>query len=216
MTEITTTRPSLPAVYVPPVLDIGAEDVALPRVKVGQFMSAQVQDQSVKAGQIFTSSGEDDAEVIYDPEKKGAKGVLLHVISLTRGKSVSDGGELFTFAYDDPEAPANAWVTYNYVVCLPEIDTDLPFKWLFTRTAAPAAKQMNTVLKRNAALPPYALAFRVETKPKENAKGKYFVPRVTPAEAVAENVAATERLAQMIAGSSPERSAPAGASEPAI
>jgi hypothetical protein len=214
MTDITTVSSNLPAVINHSPLDIGAEDIALPRLKIGQFMSGVVQDGDVKAGAIFSSTGEDDAEVLYNHGDK--QGVLIHVLAMTRGKSVSEGGELFTYAYNDPEAPAEAWVTYNYVVCLPEVDTELPFKWLLTRTGAPAAKQINTVLRRNAALPPYGLAFRVETKQKENQKGKFFVPRVTPVDASAPHVEAAAKLASMIAGSAIDQSAPSGATDPAI
>lgn len=211
MSEIATTGSALPAIYQPAPLDIGSDDIALPRVKVGQKMTKA---DGVTIGQIFASTGEDDAEILYDP-KKSKVGVLIHILGLTRGKSISDGGELVSWAYNDPDAPSDAWTTYNYLLCLPEVDTDLPYKWLFTRTGAPSAKQMNTVLKRNATVPPYTLAFRVETKQKENPKGVFAVPRVTQVEADPAHVVSAERLAQMIAGSSPDQPV-SGADEPAI
>lgn len=193
--------PALPALAPTPALEIGHEDVALPRIKVGQFQSKQVQEELVAAGCLFASSGADDPEpdVLY---KHGDdQGLLFHVLAMRKGKSVTVEGELYTFAFDDPSAPADAWVTYNYVLCLPEHDDQTPYKFLMTRTASPAAKQINAVLLRNQGRgPAHALAFRVETAKKENDKGRFFVPRVRPVEAQAAHIAAADSLAAMIAG----------------
>lgn len=219
-TELEQAASAVPALARTPALDIGSEDVALPRIKIGQFMTGQVRNGLVKAGCIFASTGEDDAEVLYDPSAKNAKPLVAHVISLTKGKSITADGDLQTYAFNDPDAPADCWTTYNYVVCLPEHDAELPFKWLFTRTAAPSAKKINLVLMRNEARgPAYGQAFHIDTVPRENAKGKFFVPRVTPAEATEENIAVAAKLAEMVAGTVPERSlatSAGGADEPAI
>lgn len=218
MTDEIAVRPSgVPALSATPALEITADDVALPRLKIGQAMSNIVQeaDSPVGLGDIFTSLGEDDpdAQVVY--EVGADEGLLVHVLSMTRGKSVSEGGELIIFDYNDPDAPADAWVTYNYVVVLPEHDVTIPFKWLLTRTGRPAAQQMNMVLARNSASgPPYEQAFRVTTAQRENKKGKYYVPRVRHVEADAEHVAACKVLSDMI---SPDAaSLAATGEEPAI
>lgn len=214
MTDIVPATPAVPALaYNNSVLDLGAEDIALPRIKIGQFMTAAVQEGLVKAGDIFSSTGEGDAEVLATQGDR----VRFHVLTVTRGRSITVDGQLLTYGINDPDAPSDAWITYNYVVCLPSVDTDVPFKWLMTRTAAPTAKQINTVLARNSARGPvYALAFDIFTVQKENAKGKYYVPRVAQVEAEAADVDAAAKLAAMVAGSVPEQSASAGAVEPAI
>lgn len=213
--ELTTTSNTLPELASTPALEIGAEDVAFPRVKIGQYMTKLVQDGEIPAGSIFTSLGEDDpdAQVLY--ENGDEQGVLFHVLSMTRGKSVSEGGELVVFDYNDPDAPADAWTTYNYVVVLPEADTELPFKWLLTRTSKGAAQQINMVLaKSSAAGPPYAKAFRATTAQRENKKGKFFVPRIQQVEPEEANVAVCENLSNMI---SPDAAtAQASGEEPAI
>lgn len=206
----------VPALASTPALEITAEDVALPKVKIGQFMSEPVQEGLVNVGDIFTSLGQDDPEpnVIYSAGDD--EGVLLHVLSLQRGKSVSEDGELIVFDYDDPDAPADAWVTYNYVVVLPEVDQELPFKWLFTRTGKPAAQQMNMVLAKGTQKgeAPYSLAFRLTTAERKNKKGTYYIPRARHVEADEDNVAICEKIATMI---SPDAAAvKATGEEPAI
>lgn len=211
------TKASVPALAHQPALEIEAEDVALPRMYIGQYMSDHVKDKSspVNAGDIFTATGQDDPEpeVLYDGE---GDGVLVYVLGMRRGKSLSVDGELETWAYDDPDAPAEAWTTYNYFVYLPEVENnDVPCKWLLTRTGKPAAQQINTVLKRaEGRTPPWAVAFRVTTAQRKNKKGEYFVPRVRQVDADESHVNAAQKLAEMISGVSAE--AQATGDEPAI
>jgi hypothetical protein len=200
-----------------PALTITAEDVALPRLYIGQFMSKAVQDQLVKPGCIFSATGQDDGDpqILYDPSAKDAKGVVFYVIGLRKGKSISEGGELVLFDYDDTSAPPDAWVTYNYTVAVPDIDTDVPFKLLLTRTGRPAALKINTVLKKNGITgPSWVNAFELTTAPRENAKGKFFVAQVKPIEAVATHAEAVEQLAIVMSGAVTEYSAPS--EQPAI
>lgn len=186
-----------------PALDITADDVALPRLYIGQHMSAAVQDGLVKPGAIFTALGKEDADpnVVWGPPgPKAGEGVLVHILGLSKGKSLSVDGELELYDYDDPNAPPEAWVTYNYTVALPEVDADIPYKWLLSRTGAPAAKQINLVLKKNAGRgPAWHTPFRFTTVPRENAKGKFFVPRVSQAEADASHIEIAESLAEIVA-----------------
>lgn len=207
--------PALP--YAPP-LEIGNEDIALPRLKIGQPGTPQVQEELVKAGNLFVTTG-DDAETVLDA-KTAKQGLLVHVLSLTKRKSLSSDGELETWAFNDPEAPADAWTTYNYVVILPEVDDEVPHKWLLTRTATPAARQINTVLAKNAARgPAYASAFRITTVEKKKDQYRWFVPRVSVVEADPKHVEAAARLSEMVAGSIPEQSSgasPDDADAPAI
>jgi hypothetical protein len=202
-TEVAPAPSAVPALVSTPALEITAEDVALPRIYLGQFMSGHVQEQTVPAGCIFTATGQDDPDpqVLWELDADKATGPLFYVLGLRKGKSITVDGELETFAYDDPNAPADAWVTYNYFVALPEVDTDVPYKFLMTRTARPAAQQINTVLAKNVAKgPPWVNAFRVTSVERKNPKGKYFVPRISVVEPDDKHVAAAEVLATMIAG----------------
>lgn len=192
-----------PALANTPALDIGGTDIALPKVYVGQHMSTAVQEQLVAFGSIFTATGGDDPDPnqLWKIGDKPETGPLFHVIALKKGKSITVDGELVTYAFDDPDAPEDAWVTYQYVICLPEVDPDLPYKWLMTKTSAPAAKGINLLLKQNEAAgnPTYTLAFRATTAQRENKKGKFSVVRTRQVEADPANVAKAEALAIMIA-----------------
>lgn len=215
-TEVAERPAAVPALAHTPASEITADDVALPRLYIGQYMSEHVQEGRVEAGCLFTALGQDDA----DPQtvwSEGDDGLVVHLLDLRKGKSISEGGELVLFDYNDPDAPPDAWVTYNYAIALPEVDDQFPFKWLLTRTAKPAAQQMNTVLTKNAAKgPAYELAFEVTTVKRENDKGKYFVPRVRHVDAKEENVAIAAKQARLVAGGDAEAQADRPADEPAI
>lgn len=194
-------KDNLPALVPTPALDIDAGDVALPRLKAGQYMTPQVQEQMVKFGDLFVSLGEDDPDpnIMWSLGDDG--GVVVHVIDMYKGKSISEGGELTLFDYNDPDAPPEAWTTYNYIVAIPAHDDYLPCKWMLTRTGRTAAQQMNTVLKKNEAKgPAYLNAFEVTTVARENAKGKFVIPRVRHVEADAKNIEIASAMAEMVAG----------------
>ncbi len=194
-------RPSAVPALVQPRLELDSSDVALPRIYIGQHMSNAVQEGLVKPGSIFAAIGADDADpsVLWEPADNPKPGVLFHVIGLRKGKSITVDGDLQTFDFHDPSAPAEAWTTYSYFVVLPDHDQDMPFKLLLTRTGAPAAKQINLVLKKNEARgPSWESAFRLTTAKRENDKGKYFVARVSVAEASASNVGVAEALAGIV------------------
>lgn len=201
-------QPKVPDLVRTPALVITAEDVALPAIKIGQFMSKHVQRQEVKAGQIFASTGQDDPDpqVLWSPGDK--EGVLFHVLTLRKGKSLSEGGELVLWDFDDPDAPPEASVTYNYTVACPDIDVDVPFKLLLTRTGTPAARNINTILKKNQNTgPAWDVAFRLTAAERENAKGKFFVARVGQAEVTKESIKVAEQLGLLMSAVSIEHQA---------
>lgn len=212
--------PALVQPHVP--LEIDSSDVALPRLYIGQYMSDAVQEGTVAAGDIYVAAGKDDP----DPEvlakaPKGDKGVdpadgpVIYVLGMYKGKSVQENGELVLFDFNDPNAPAEAWTTYNYLITIPDHDEDVPYKWLVTRSSTPAAKQINTVLKKNERNgPPWLNAFKLGSVFKSNTKGKFYVARVLPAEATDEGKAVAEKLSQMVAGTTTDVAATGD--EPAI
>lgn len=210
-------QPSVPALVQTPSVELTAEDVALPTIKLGQFMSDHVQEDRVPAGSIFSATGADDPDPIVLWEQEQDDLVKFYVLALRKGKSISEGGELVLFSYDDPNAPPEAWVTYNYFVALPEVDQEMPYKLLLTRTGKPAAQQINTVVAKNLAAgrAAHTLAFTLDCVQRENKKGKFFVPRVKQVEADEEEVKVAESLLPMVA--SEAEAAPSDtAAEPAI
>jgi len=209
---------SVPDLVRTPALTITAEDVSVPRLYLGQFMSAAVQEQLVKPGSIYAAlSGDDpDPQVLYElGDKKKDAGVLFYVLGLRKGKSVSEDGELKLFDYDDPSAPPDAWVTYNYTCLIPDVDTEVPCKLLLTRSSRQTALKINTVLKRTSiAGPAWINGFKLTAAERENKKGKFFVWQVAQVEATKEHVALSAALAPLLT-TAPSTFASTG-EEPAI
>lgn len=215
-TAVAKRESKVPALASTPALEITSDDIALNRVYLGQFMSGAVKEQLVKPGCIFTASSQDDPDpqVLWSPGDE--RGVQFHVLGLRKGKSISEGGELQLFDYDDPNAPEDAWVTYNYTICLPDVDDVLPFKLLLTRTGRAAALQINTVLKKNSISgPPWESAFELTAAPRENQKGKWFVARVKPVTPTKQQVEIAAALGE-IAAAQPAPAPTTRGDEPAI
>lgn len=193
--------PSVPALAPTPATTIGAEDIAVPKLYVGNYLSEAVRSQLVKFGDVFLALGADDQEpnVLWSLGSDDP-GVLFHVLHLKKGKSWSDGGPLQLYDYDDPSAPADAKVTYNYVLFLPEVDPDMPAKLLLTKSGTPTAQKINTVLVRNAASgPSWSNAFRLTTVKRKNDKGEYAVAQVVVAQADQKHVKQASELFEQIA-----------------
>lgn len=205
---------AVPDLYRGARLDIGSDDVALPKIKKGESASDFVENELVERGCIFSCTSVDDPDPVELLPKGDETGVLFHVISLTKGKSVSEGGELVTFDFDDPDAPPEAWTTYKYMVALPEHDVDVPYQLLLTKSSQSTAKQINTLLVRNEPNPPHTLAFRLTLDPRKNAKGSWFIFQARQVDATDEGVAIANRLAVQMSGTIAETQATGN--EPAI
>lgn len=217
--EVATTQGGgVPALAPTPATELTGEDIALPAIKLGQFMSDHVQEDRVPSGSIFSATGADDPDPVVLWEQGNEEKLRFYVLALKKGKSVSSDGELVLFDYNAPDAPAEAWVTYNYTIALPNVDEEMPYKFLLTRTGKPAAQQINTIIAKNAATPAYKLAFELDCKERSNKKGKFFVPRVSHVEATEAEVEVAEKLSALVnADPAAGQAAPADrAEEPAI
>lgn len=205
--------------------DIGTEDIALPKVYICQPLTKAVQDEIAKSGNVIVAAGPEDpdAEVVFaEPDKNGKnavafpEGVLFRVLRLDRGKSYSEPGQqLQTWAYDDPNAHEDAWTTYTYTVVLPEVDPDMPHKFLLTRSNRGTAKRMNLLLAK--ALQKgnlYDVAFRLTTERKSNEHGTWHVA-VVKVVSSDDGVDAAESLSDMV-NVTPSAPVAAPADAPAI
>lgn len=193
---------NLPALAFDGTQALTVEDIALPRLYVAQAITNAVQEGTVKSGALFVAQDADDPDPAILADRGDEDGVTLHVLALRRGKSRSIDGVLETWRYDDPNVPDDAWTTYTYATAIPSYETDLPIRWLLTRTGRPAAQKINTVLLRLPDdTPPYTVAFKVTTVERSNDKGRYYIPRVTPTEPTDENVEVAADLYQKIGNS---------------
>lgn len=198
--EVATRAPGALSYAGAPGLD--AEDFVLPRLYLGQSITTAVEDGLVESGAFFVATDKDDADPTVLAPKGSEDGVVLHVLALRKGKSVSIDGELTTYAYDDPNAPEDAWTTYTFAVAIPSYDSDLPVRWLLTRTGRPAAQKINTILARAAgSKAPHEVAFRLTAVQRQNDKGRYYVPRVQPIEASEADVEVAATLAAALSDS---------------
>lgn len=197
--------PAVPALVPTPALDpnLGADDIAIPRLYIGNFMSEAVKSRLVEFGDVYLALGKDDKDpqVLWTPGSKD-NGVLFHVLDLRLGKSWQDGGRLETTTYDDPAAPDDAWTTYNYTLFLPDVDPDMPAKLLLTKSGKSQARKINTILMRNAAAgPPWNHAFRLTSERKENDKGEFAVAQVASAQPDPAHVRQAGELYELVAPS---------------
>lgn len=212
---------SVPALVQTPALAITADDIALPRLSLGQFMSGAVQEKLVELGDIYSSTGKDDPDPqvlwAYNEDRaKQALGVLIYVVGLRKNKSFSDGGELQIFDFDDPSAPPEAWTAYNYTLACPELDEDVPFKLTLTKTGRPAAQKINTVLAKQSIVgPSYINAFRLTSAVRSNAKGKFAVAQVAQVESDPDQIKVAEKLF-LLTGSTASQHAASTGDQPAI
>ncbi len=211
-TELTAAEGGVPALASTPAAlgGIGGADIALPKLYKGEFQSALVQDPnvpSITAGCIFVASGPDDpdpAVIIKDATKAGEQGVLVHVLAIKKGLSLQDAdGELQTWAWGDPAAPAEAKATFTYFLALPEVDEDVPVKVTMAKTSLGCAKRINFHLLKHGDNP-HELAFRLKLKLRESQNpggGKYrwFVWVEELVEAMQGDVEIAGRLAAMAA-----------------
>lgn len=212
--EVAVVEPAaVPDLIRTPALDLDASDITLPRIHIGQHMSKPVMNDLVGKGELFSSIGQEDpAPVTLDRPAR------FHVLAVRKGKSFTagSGAPLERYDFDDPSAPAGAWVTYDYTVMLPDVDREVPFKLLLTRSGMAAAKQMNMIMMRYASTgPQWQLAFELDTQKRENEKGQYWVAKITQVEAKPEDASLAGELALMISDAQADRVI-ADADEPTI
>jgi len=163
--------PSLPApVYSPE--DTTAEDISLPRIKVGEHNNDRVKSKSsdIEYGDIFTETSNDDSEP--NVLARGGQGVgdvtdppvLFFVLAPVRiSYSWNEQGtdEFVVAGPNDPRTIAqieafgskgkDKWIPrkgYNYLVCLPDVETQVPFKLLLKGMSSQAARHLETELRK--------------------------------------------------------------------
>lgn len=182
--------PAVPALAPTPASQqITAEDIVVPRLYVGNYMSKLVKRKVVNYGDIYLAAGAEDpdAQVLWEAGSD-KPGVLVHVLGMVKRRSYSPskGAPPISWHFEDPTAHPDAWTTYNYTLFLPEVDPDMPAKLLLTKTSRGTAQRINTVLARSASAPLYSSAFRLTSaeRSKDDNEWTIFEARQVPAEKV--------------------------------
>lgn len=196
--------PAVPSLAPTPATTLTADDVVAPRLYVANKMSTAVGEGLVRFGDLFVANGADDPEPIVGWKFGSTEpGVLAHVLHMWKGKSWDKGvkgGPLERYTYTDPNAPVEAWITYNYTLYLPEVDPDMPVKFLLTRSGRRTAERINTKLMRDAkAGPAWSTAFRLTADKKTTAEFTYAVAQAQVVPANPEHVQAAGELFSQIA-----------------
>jgi hypothetical protein len=213
-TDLTTTGGNVPALVETPAAlgGIDGSSIALPKLYRGEFQGSLVQEGLVPAGSIFIASGPDDpapAVVVKDGTKED---VLVHILAIKRGLSKQDAnGELQSWDFGDPLAPADAKDTYTYFLCLPEVEDGdaVPVKVTMAKTSLRCATRINFHLLKHGANP-HELAFRLKLQKREaenpgGGKYRWFVWREELVEAKPENVETAAALAPMAISAAAQR-----------
>lgn len=194
-TEVSTTGTSVPALQGPSAFDLDLSDVALPRLYVGQYSSQQVKDRLVEAGTAYLAQGKEDTEPVELEQP-----IRFHVFALRKGLSAEVNGELESYPAGSPDAPPDAYPTYNYVVGLPQTDQSWPVKFLLKKSGLSAARKINTTIvqKVQAGEPPHTAAFDLNFAFRQSTKGDYWVAVVNTAVADEEDLAKVDSLAALV------------------
>lgn len=196
--------PAVPALAPTPATTITAEDIAIPRLYVANYMSEAFKRGRAKFGDVFLGAGADDTDpqVLWSLGSSDP-GVLAHVLHLRKARSWDmgvKGGPLTTWDFEDPTAPEEAWTTYTYTVILPEVDVDMPARMLLTKSGKPVAQKINTVLARNAAQgPSWINAFRITSAQRQKDQNEWAIFQAALTQADPDHVLAAGDLFSMIA-----------------
>lgn len=175
--------------------DIDARDITPPRIKAASPTTGAAADGLVPNFSLFSSKGsEDDAPIVLvepvtgerpDLDKDPDFGLKVYVLRMYKNKAASvdpndwqvemrQGGELRTWAFNDPSAPEFARTQYNYVLFVPEVeDAAMPHNLLVTGSAVATARFINTTLGQRLSQtgrPIYTTAFRLHPEKRQRTK----------------------------------------------
>lgn len=122
------------------------EDLLFPTLYVAHSSSALYESTNAKTGDIIRALNADDPEAeVVQAQKDQGDGLLIFPLSWHKSWSLSDGGgNLQTWAFDDPARDPKARIVYNIVMAVPELDANVPFKMRFTGASTNAGKAIVT------------------------------------------------------------------------
>lgn len=209
-------------------LDIN--DVTLPRIYRGESQSNAVKEGDVPQGVIYVAQGADDPnpQVIAEPAAKGeavGPSIRAHFIGVKKGLALREDNELRTWAWGDPSAPVDAKVTYDFTLCLPQLededDREIPVKLIMDKSSTGTAKRINFALLKlddPARWPEKAfdLALKRREKTEGGSKQVWYVWVATEVEAEEADVEVAEKVAAMLGGAAGDVTPPPPPAQPDI
>lgn len=165
--------------------ELDADDILIPRLKVGQKTSKVVDDRGELYGALYVLRSRDDLDptVLAEAPAKGeiGKEVRFYVHGLPRkawswtrpDKSLGRGQEYPPLSDVEGGDPRKVRRTYDYLVTLPDFPL-LPVRFLMHGAwGGQPAKQMNTdlVLARQMGQESSEIAFRLQVRKTSNSQG---------------------------------------------
>jgi hypothetical protein len=208
--ESTALVPASPAEMAPRYVDsltdiFDTEDAYLPRLRLAQGLTPEVQDGTARPGQWIVTGFEPRDTVTIVPVRAAKTrtrlddegGVLCFSADARTGQGDPGGScetcplRHWTTLDDGTRVPPECDVQYRYIVYIAELDCYAVL--VCKRTALNAAKLINTVLMARGL---GKAAFRLAAASQKSRRGSYFVPSVAPIQAADELLAkATSGLA---------------------
>lgn len=171
---------AMPSLYSNPTessVDYG--DLVVPKVYLMQPLSKMVESGVAKSGDAVMALDADDSSpefLIGGPDNRES----VTAIVLDRHRKVvntaDNGWEYLPDDYVRGADERDVWVGYNFLVLFPDVDPDVPAKWLLIKTAgAPVFKKINTLLSiKQARGDTDPLAIEVSTVKKTSRGGQVY------------------------------------------
>jgi hypothetical protein len=183
---------------------IGMDDMAFPRLYVGQPGSGAVQAELAPAGSLYLATDKDDPEPVVVYKAGQNTGVRVHLLTLEKVWCFTDDDGNYRVVAagavrrHELAVPDDVDGGYQLVFCVPQFDAELPVSALFKVTAVPTAKKILTTFAR-AGGAPWSSAFELTTAPKSNDRGhRWFIPLATVVKAQPRHVAQAAALAELL------------------
>lgn len=189
---------------VPYNLGLGADDVALPRLRVCNKLTDLCDSEKVenpdgsgnpiaRVGDIAIGMDSTDPDSMI--VRKG-EGLRVYVLDVHANYGTKFGGtEGGPWEEGDPEMPDDAMRQFNYRFFVPSLEQPFPVTYTASSTAAGAARNMNTQLATAglAGTPPYEMCWEIGTVV-VNGKHTYAKPTFRRVEPTTAEVAAAKAM----------------------
>lgn len=192
-----------PAEIVPYNTGLGADDLALPRLRVVGKDADLVGLGIAKPLDVAIGATSDDEDSTVYPSPGNVK---FHVLTVRSNYACGFNGPKGSWEEGDPEMPAEAKKQYHYVLCIPAHNAILPVLHTANGSAAKEWRKINTVIAQagGAGRAPYEQAFELTTKMASatiNGQQKTWpAPVLRRAEATPEDLAVAKEMHVSIVG----------------
>jgi hypothetical protein len=182
--------------------EVRLSDIQLPRIYVQQGQSNFVQAGLTEPGDVVLANGSDDPEPIHLIGGDAGDAFTCYVIGRERFAATTAGGGIEFQDQRDPNDP-DSWEGWFFDIALPDVDPNVPARWMLWKTAGrAAARAINTLIERKKfSGDTDPLCIKVRSSERTNKRGqKYHVPVISVGEPTDEGLAVARDLRILAAG----------------